>query len=252
MKSFLPLLFAALLVSACAPTRGPAPIESRNIFSRSSEPKAPLPPVPEGSYRVKKGDTVIGISLEYGLDWRDIVAWNNLENPNRIEVDQVLTVRSPKQASTAAALPPSTIAPLAPAPTAAPAQAATASTLAGKGEWTWPARGKVLTGFSEGGSKGISISGNPGDPILAADGGRVVYSGNGLRGYGNLVIVKHDGDFLTAYAHNRAILVKEGQTVTRGQRIAELGSSDADKPMLHFEVRKGGKPVDPVAFLSPR
>jgi lipoprotein NlpD len=110
----------------------------------------------------------------------------------------------------------------------------------------------VITQFAEGGSKGIAIAGAPGEAVFAAERGRVVYSGNGLRGYGNLVIVKHANDFITAYAHNRAILVKEGQSVRRGQKIAELGMSDADRPMLHFELRKGGKPIDPLGFLPSR
>ncbi|MGA0089452.1 MAG: peptidoglycan DD-metalloendopeptidase family protein [Burkholderiaceae bacterium] len=118
--------------------------------------------------------------------------------------------------------------------------------------WVWPANGQIISGFAEGGSKGLSIAGAPGEAIFAAETGKVVYSGSGLRGYGNLVIVKHEQDVITAYAHNRAILVKEGQTVRRGQKIAELGMSDADRPMLLFEVRKGGKPVDPMTFLPTR
>ncbi|MDP4617625.1 MAG: peptidoglycan DD-metalloendopeptidase family protein [Burkholderiaceae bacterium] len=118
--------------------------------------------------------------------------------------------------------------------------------------WVWPANGQVISGFSEGGNKGLSIAGAPGEAVFAAETGKVVYSGSGLRGYGNLVIVKHEQDVITAYAHNRAILVKEGQTVRRGQKIAELGMSDAERPMLLFEVRKGGKPVDPMTFLPTR
>lgn len=136
----------------------------------------------------------------------------------------------------APAAPPTELASIAPAPTG----------------WVWPANGQIISGFSEGGSKGLSIAGAPGEAVFAAETGRVVYSGSGLRGYGNLVIVKHEQDVITAYAHNRAILVKEGQTVRRGQKIAELGMSDAERPMLLFEVRKGGKPVDPMTFLPTR
>ncbi|MGA1665251.1 MAG: peptidoglycan DD-metalloendopeptidase family protein, partial [Burkholderiaceae bacterium] len=118
--------------------------------------------------------------------------------------------------------------------------------------WRWPSNGQVVSQFSEGGRKGIAIAGAPGEAVFAAETGKVVYAGNGLRGYGNLVIVKHDNDLLSAYAHNRNILVKEGQLVKRGQQIAELGMTDADKPMLHFEIRKAGKPVDPLGYLPNR
>lgn len=123
--------------------------------------------------------------------------------------------------------------------------------------WAWPAPGKVIATFSEGGngaeaSKGIDIAGRTGDPVLAAGDGKIVYVGNGLRGYGNLVIVKHTTDFLSAYAHNSRILVKEGQAVKRGQKIAEIGNSDTDQPKLHFEVRHLGKPTDPLKYLPAR
>jgi len=118
-------------------------------------------------------------------------------------------------------------------------------------EFAWPARGKLLAGFAEPNNKGLDISGKPGDPVLAAATGRVMYVGTGIRGYGKLIVIKHDNNFNSVYAHNREILVKEGQTVTRGQRIAELGDTDADAPMLHFEIRKSGKPVDPAKYLPP-
>jgi lipoprotein NlpD len=118
--------------------------------------------------------------------------------------------------------------------------------------WSWPALGTVIVGYGDGGSKGVSIAGKPGDAVMAAADGRVVYAGSGLRGYGNLIIVKHSTSFLTAYAHNQALLVKEDQAVKRGQKIAEMGSIDADRVKLHFEVRKDGKPVDPVKYLPAR
>lgn len=131
-----------------------------------------------------------------------------------------------------------------------------APTLQTKGEddlqWSWPAAGKVAGQFIEGGSKGLDILGKKGDPVLAASDGKVVYSGSGLRGYGQLLIVKHNNMYLTAYAHNSKILVKEGQAVTRGQKIAEMGDSEADQVKLHFEVRRQGKPVDPMKHLPPR
>jgi lipoprotein NlpD len=118
-------------------------------------------------------------------------------------------------------------------------------------EFAWPARGRLLAGFAEPNNKGLDISGKPGDPVLAAASGRVMYTGTGIRGYGKLIVIKHDNNFNSVYAHNREILVKEGQNVTRGQRIAELGDTDADAPKLHFEIRKSGKPVDPAKYLPP-
>lgn len=118
-------------------------------------------------------------------------------------------------------------------------------------EFAWPARGKLLAGFAEPSQKGLDIAGKPGDPVLAAAAGRVMYTGTGIRGYGKLIVIKHDNNFNSVYAHNREILVKEGQSVTRGQRIAELGDTDADAPKLHFEIRKSGKPVDPARYLPP-
>ena len=116
-------------------------------------------------------------------------------------------------------------------------------------EFAGPARGRLLAGFSEPNNKGLDIAGKPGDPVLAAAAGRVMYTGTGIRGYGKLIVIKHDNNFNSVYAHNREILVKEGQNVTRGQRIAELGDTDADAPKLHFEIRKSGKPVDPAKYL---
>jgi len=118
--------------------------------------------------------------------------------------------------------------------------------------WIWPANGKTLATFSEGGNKGVDIAGKTGDPVIAAGDGKVVYSGTGLRGYGKLVIIKHNNTYLSAYAHNQNILVKEGQSVSKGQKIAEMGNTDADQVKLHFEVRRQGKPVDPLKYLPPR
>ena len=119
-------------------------------------------------------------------------------------------------------------------------------------EWGWPASGKIIASFNETSSKGVDLAGKSGDPVFAAAGGRVVYAGTGLRGYGKLVIVKHDNSFLSAYAHNQSLLVKEGQAVSKGQKIAELGDTDSDRPKLHFEIRRQGKPVDPGKYLPSR
>jgi lipoprotein NlpD len=119
-------------------------------------------------------------------------------------------------------------------------------------DWGWPAAGRMIAGFSESANKGVDIAGKMGDPVFASAGGKVVYSGVGLRGYGKLIIIKHNNSYLSAYAHNRELLVKEGQTVTKGQRIAEIGNTDADQAKLHFEIRRLGKPVDPLKFLPDR
>jgi lipoprotein NlpD len=143
-----------------------------------------------------------------------------------------------------------------PAPTAAPAPvpapASEPSAGADDVPWIWPASGKVIGQFSEAGSKGLDIGGKAGDAVIAAGDGKVVYAGTGLRGYGKLIIVKHNATFLSAYAHNQNLLVKEGQTVSKGQKIAEMGNTDADQVKLHFEVRRQGKPVDPMKYLPPR
>jgi lipoprotein NlpD len=118
--------------------------------------------------------------------------------------------------------------------------------------WAWPSTGKMVAPFSEAGNKGLDFAGKVGDAVLAAGDGKVVYAGSGLRGYGELVIVKHNATYLSAYAHNRKILVKEGQAVTRGQKIAEMGNTDADSVKLHFEIRKQGKPIDPLQYLPKK
>lgn len=246
----------------------------------------PLPPAPPGYYRVKPGDTLYRIALVNGRNYRDVATWNNITNPNQIEVDQLLRVAPPggsnppmiATAPGAVGVPPSNPAPYGPAnngvtppapvaPNAAstsnapgamaanpaPAPSAGASTPASNGPiaFSWPVRGPILHNFDSQ-DKGLDIGGAAGDPVRASSEGRVVYAGNGLRGYGNLIIIKHDATFLTAYAHNRALLVKEGDAVTKGQKIAEMGNTDSDKVMLHFEVRKQGKPVDPLQYLPPQ
>jgi lipoprotein NlpD len=137
---------------------------------------------------------------------------------------------------------------------AAAGAAGTAAASAGPDDlaWAWPSAGKLLAPFSESANKGLDIGGRAGDAVTASADGKVVYAGNGLRGYGELVIIKHNATFLSAYAHNRKILVKEGQQVSRGQKIAEMGNSDADAVKLHFEIRRQGKPVDPMQYLPKK
>ena len=221
-----------------------------------------------GYYTVKPGDTMYRISLENRQNWRDVARWNDLENPNLIKVGQVLRVIPPAAegvqvvtrpvlagtVGVAPVLPVNTARPgVAPAngPFAPPAPAATSSSDEDV-DWIWPAQGPLVAGFDETKNKGLDIAGKSGDPVVASADGRVVYSGAGLRGYGNLIILKHNNTFLTAYAHNKLLLVKEDQTVKRGQKIAEMGSSDADKVKMHFEIRRQGKPVNPANYLPPR
>ena len=223
-----------------------APIDSKPLPNLMNAQHAGKP----GYYTVKPGDTVMQIGRTTSQNWRDIVKWNNLESANQIEVGQVLRV-VPLDTNVAATKPPVATAPIiTPLPPLPPASASAANE--DDIPWIWPSSGALISGYDEVKSKGLKIAGKLGDPIYASADGRVVYAGSGLRGYGNLVILKHNETYLTAYAHNQTLLVKEDQTVRKGQRIADMGSSDADKVMLHFEVRRNGKPVDPAKYLPSR
>lgn len=212
-------------------------------------------PVAPGYYRVERGDTLTQIARSHRESVRSITRWNNLANPDSIEVGQVLRVVPPgsgaargaplrSNAGAAAASP----APAAAAPRALPDAAPPARGIS----LIWPTSGKLVRGFDGVNSKGIDIVNAAGTPIVAAASGTVVYAGNGLRGYGNLLIVKHNADFLTAYAHNRKLLVKEGDRVTQGETIAEMGDTDNDRVALHFELRYGGRSIDPSRYLPSR
>ncbi len=284
-----------VLLAACHSTPlNHAPVEDRTSVPSKVDvdvhPVVAPPPVkpPPGSenagragyYTVKPKDTLIGIGLETGQSHKDIARWNNIENPNRIEIGQVLRVVPPTAsdavasakpvttgaatatpiaagtASRPASAPASAVAPaVASAASATPASPATSAAASGSDEdlgWIWPGGGPVLAGFDEAKNKGVDIGGAAGDAVLASSDGKVVYAGAGLRGYGNLIILKHNNTFLTAYAHNQVLLVKEDQTVKKGQKIAEMGNSDSDRVKLHFEVRRQGKPVDPMKYLPGR
>ena len=284
------VLMGGLLAGCASSSRTPAPVEDRSPGARSQpqpqpqpqppavgvEPAKPLPGAENigkpGYYTVRPGDTLIRIALDSGQNWRDVARWNNIDNPNLIEVGQVLRVIPPAGfvAEVAAARPaappaPSAAAPAGPAsaprgtpPTAVASLPPVSPTPAPASEedvpWAWPTSGgaTVVAGFDEQKNKGLDIAGKPGDPVLASADGRVVYAGAGLRGYGNLIILKHNNTYLSAYAHNQTLLVKEDQTVRKGQKIAEMGSSDADRVKLHFEIRRQGKPVDPARYLPAR
>lgn len=266
------MAMAVALLSACSSAvRVPAPVEDRTGMGRSSSSTQATPaaelakPMPgsenagkPGYYTVQRGDTLTRIGLDNGQGARDLARWNNLTNPDVIEVGQVLRVAPPGGAVETAGV---VVRPIAPAAnssanaTPAKIESAPASTGAANDEglgFIWPASGSLIAGFDEVKNKGLDISGKAGDPVSAAADGQVVYAGSGLRGYGNLIILKHNNTFLTAYAHNQALLVKEDQKVRKGQKIAEMGKSDSDRVKLHFEVRRQGKPVDPAKLLPAR
>lgn len=294
-KNYSLFLTAAALavLTACSTPPNNVPVEDRSLPLPVAPPKvAPVeePKDKEGYHTVRKGDTLIRIAFDRGLNYRDLAAWNNLANPDDIKVDQVLRLSPPEGVQTAAVPTPPQIEKPAPVPrkttpkgekrpysetavaemqkpegekpekpavvaSAAPAPAPAAPAMSAEDRevtWIWPSDGRVVAQFDEGKNKGIDIAGRVGQQVLAASAGKVMYAGSGIRGYGNLVIVKHSNSLLSAYAHNRAILVKEGQDVRRGQAIAEMGDSDTDAVKLHFEIRQQGKPVDPSKFLPNR
>lgn len=262
----LSLLVLAVLAACSSSPRQPAPVEDR-MGARQAPGEVKVLPGAEnagkpGYHTVQKGDTLTRIGLDNGQAWRDLARWNGLSNPDVIEVGQVLRVAPPgavvetsgvvvRPVASSAASSANGTASATKSPAAAP-NAATTAAPAEDFSFAWPANGQVVAGFDEVKNKGLDIAGNAGDPVLAAADGQVVYAGAGLRGYGNLIIVKHNNTYLTAYAHNQKLLVKEDQKVRRGDRIAEMGSSDADRVKLHFEVRRQGKPVDPSRFLAAR
>ena len=208
-------------------------------------------PVGPGFYRVERGDTLSKVARANRTSLQNIIRWNSLSNPDAIEVGQVLRVAPPAGTALASSNGGNAPAPRADSNDSAPSgvpSIAPASTIS----LIWPAQGNVIRGFDGKNSKGIDIGNAPGTQVVAAAAGTVVYAGNGLRGYGNLLIVKHNADFLTAYAHNRALLVKEGQSVTQGQAVAEMGDSDTDRVMLHFELRYKGSSIDPSRYLPAR
>ena len=257
-------LVSALVLTGCANKGRLAPVDDHSISGAHGAARV-MPGAENagkpGYYTVKPGDTLIRIGMDNGQSWRDIIRWNKLDNPNLIETGQVLRVVPPATeaavvrpavsptASASSASVPAAPMPVASAPATSVAPAAP-SAAEESISFQWPARGNLLSGFDESKNKGVDIGGKAGDPVLAAADGRVVYAGAGLRGYGNLIILKHNNTYLTAYAHNQTLLVKEDQVIKRGQKIAEMGNSDADQVKLHFEIRRQGKPVDPAKYLS--
>jgi lipoprotein NlpD len=241
--------------------------------------KEPYRPPPITHYTVIPGDTLFGIAFRLDLDWRDLARWNDLDDPSLIYPGQKLVLSGPAggtarvaASDTHGARQPArqsagggtasagsrNARSSAPKPSGGGATAgATASVAAPAGAgrtWRWPGRGQVLAGYGDPGSvgRGIDLGGREGDTVVAAAGGRVVYSGSGLIGYGNLIIIKHDDTYLSAYGHNASLLVAQGQEVRAGERIALMGLGPGRKPLLHFEIRRNGQPVDPLAYLPAR
>lgn len=284
---------AAILLGGCA-SRTPAPVIERGE-APARVPATAATSARQGEYHtVRKGDTLYSIALEYGQSYRDVAAWNNIDNPNVIRIGQQLRVAAPEgvavvkpiavptavetrpiaagaisntdtlkrepkggkqpytEQTMAAVQKPGEAHPPQPAAQPKPEPKPAESIADGELNWSWPSGGKVMAPYVEGSSKGIDIEGRIGEPVLAAEAGKVTYAGSGIRGYGNLLIIQHANSLSSVYAHNSRLLAKEGQQVAKGQKIAELGSSDTDQAKLHFEIRRQGKPLDPLKLLPPR
>ena len=273
MRAFVLITTLAALAWGCSPARGPAPVEDRRatrVATPAAKPPAPKAPTTGGapvatadaSYTVKRGDTLYSIALEHGADYREARAvelarrsvqaerrpgaarhgagpaggaGRHRAGGRRERSNRARSIPRPQQQTETRQKP---------APREEP-RLLEAQPL----QFAWPAKGKVLAGFAEPRRKGIDIDGKLGDPVIAAAAGRVTYVGSGIPGLGKLVVIRHDQGYLTVYAHNKDILVKEQQSVTRGQKIAELGASDAERPKLHFQIRKGAAAVDPLLYL---
>jgi lipoprotein NlpD len=265
-----------LLLGGCGPAW--TPVEKRPGAAAPRELTA------EGRYRVRRGDSLYTIAFNFGLDWRDIADWNGIRSPYVIYPDQELRLQPPPADSVqqvvirpaaspdgsiskdqrsfeppggSAAGEPETSPTVAPAPAKATSSAASKSSplpMQDPGKWLWPTEGRLLSSFKENdpSRNGIEIAGQEGQAIKAAAAGEVVYSGNGLIGYGELIIVKHSDRMLSAYAHNRKRLVSEGQKVAAGELLAEMGRDERNQPLLHFEVRVNGSPQDPMKYLPKR
>jgi lipoprotein NlpD len=225
-------LAVAALVHGCG-TTVPAPVRDRTE-----------PPLRRSAlYTVQKGDTLYSIAFDAGQDYRTVAGWNGISPPFRIVPGQRIRLAAPPDYPASA---PRRRYPQAPRSPPKEPQVKVSG-------WIWPSDGPILRRFSLGqGNKGIDIGGSTGQPVLSAAGGRVVYAGSGLRGYGMLIIVKHNETFLSAYAHNRKLRVAEGSQVSGGQHIADMGDTGTNRTKLHFEIRRDGIPVDPLHYLPKR
>jgi lipoprotein NlpD len=253
---FLAVLSSAIL-AGCASRTVQAPITDMSAGESSS---ATTSPANGATYVVRPGDTLYKISQAQGVDVATLISLNNLSDPGQLRVGQVLRL-DPTGAATAApgtavavpitpSAPVAPVAPVAPATPEVPPTAARASDAAIV-NWGWPANGKIIQAFNAN-TKGIDIAGAEGEPVHAAADGKVMYAGNGVRGLGNLILLGHTDGFITAYAHNQSLLVKTGQEVKKGERIAAIGQTDTTSPRLHFEIRRRGTPVNPMSYLPAR
>ena len=258
---------ALILLSGCSGLlrwNAPPKHAAGHVRTAKSPPASRATDVDE--YRVRAGDTLYSIAFRNQLDYHELARWNGIGSDYRIDPGQVLRLKP-----SAAQTPPKPAAEGRPAPTeagpvptqskasapvvvrSAPAPAMPAGDAPQGFEWLWPTTGTILRTYAPAdGFKGLDFGGNLGQPVFAAAPGRVVYSGNALKGYGELIIIKHNDSYLSAYGYNRKRNVSEGDVVTAGQPIAELGLGPENKPFLHFEIRERGQPVDPMRFLPKR
>ncbi|SEG60285.1 lipoprotein NlpD [Marinobacterium lutimaris] len=252
MRNLQRLIVVAAACTLVACSGGYAPVTDQSMGSRYNGP------VPS-TYTVSRGDTLYSIAWRYGLDFKSVARLNGIDNRYIIYPGQKLRLKgqavasssrssgtkktTPAQTPSTASTPKSSAKPM-------PTPAVASSEI----QWRWPTQGRLIGGYSAGSSpnKGIDLAGNTGDPVYAAASGTVVYAGSGLLGYGNLVILNHNRQYLSAYAHNSRILVKESDSVKVGDKIAELGNTGANRPMLHFEIRRDGKPVNPLQYLPKK
>ena len=247
-----------VLLAACSstPKNGVRVVDRNGVAQR--------PAVTTGQYVVRRGDTLFSIAFRYGWDWKALAEKNNIAAPFTIVPGQTIRFDGRSGSMPAAVASTTVVSPSAGSKTTVIKRSGTVTSTpaavaplpagpAPKG-WGWPSNGILIGKFSSNGSlnKGIDIAGDLGQPVLAASDGSVVYAGSGLRGYGELIIIKHSDTYVSAYGHNRRLLVREGQQVKVGQTIAEMGSTGTDRVKLHFEIRRQGKPVDPLQFLPRR
>ncbi|MFC3339199.1 peptidoglycan DD-metalloendopeptidase family protein [Paracandidimonas soli] len=262
-KTFVALLVVAAALAGCSSRMSPAPVTDLTQGPPATDNAINMA---GKTYTVRAGDTLYKISQSTGVDVSTLVRLNSISDPSQLRIGQVLrlggsanvaTGPSPTPAPTQApgtetppAPPASTPAPVTPVTPSVPASAPRASDAA-LIQWSWPSGGKIIQGFNAN-TKGIDIEGAEGDPVQAAADGKVMYAGNGVRGLGNLILLGHSDGFITAYAHNQTLLVKTGEQVKKGAKIATIGQTDTTSPRLHFEIRRRGTPVNPLSYLPSR
>ena len=235
------LLLALAILAGCTSRSARAPVTDMSGGPVDTAPAT-------GTYVVKPGDTLYQIAQRHGMDVATLVSLNNITDPSQLRVGQTLRLSGSAAAvSPPAVATPMPVTPVAPSEPPTPTRASDANLVS----WGWPASGKIIQGFNAN-TKGIDIEGAVGDSVTAAASGKVMYAGNGVRGLGNLVLLGHGNGFITAYAHNDRLLVKSGDEVSKGDKIALLGQSDTSSPRLHFEIRRSGTPVNPLSYLPKR